>query len=387
MDGYKSTETLLGLVLHEPPTGTADDDSYKSTTGGAGCGKDMNIIASSATTITATAGNNGDLYTSGDGSQETLQFILGAYDDAGGNNGFNRNGRPVSMYEPWYDYEEQVSLPQGYTSLPPDLINQTSGVKYYDPAAVKSSWEAEDTDEFITTLDETTILDIESLENINEAGMKCELFKGQYDDNYTASQYWNYSTPNLQTSKEMVVAVDVHSSVNNTDEVNIYATIRKQGRDKQIRQQQQVQYHSSGGPIEKIPKIMTASCYGELNASNTMQTVPDSDFIQDSETGIVSITNSIMDERSSLNSSMFEPTSLISSIDGNRYGQEIYKPEMNNASGGGVSGAGGSEKGRVKWWDENDQPEHSDFQQIVKQGKLNAILYFVSLIFTIVPQF
>lgn len=343
MDKYKSTEKLLGAAtLSEPLTGIADDD------GGAGSGgvDNMNFAASAAAAGGSQAGSE-VLYATVGG--EAPNFTFGAYVPRG------RNGRPVSMYEPWYDNDDVDDdgelLPQGYTSLPPDLINQTSGVKCFDTG--RSCWEAEDTDEFISTLDESTILDIESFENVNEA-CKSQSGGGGGD----GIDYWACSASNLQASKEMIVAADVHSN----DDVNIYATIRKQSQTRRQQQhhQQQLQLSmiSSGGPIEKIPKIMTASCYGELQLQDSTEyaIVPD--------TGIVSITNSIMDERSSLNSSMFEPTSLVSSIDGGA-------ARTNGGGGGGQDELyRPSEKSRVKWWDESDAIDPTDFQQIVKQGRL-----------------
>ncbi|XP_058821683.1 protein TANC2 isoform X2 [Topomyia yanbarensis] len=241
--------------------------------------------------------------------------------------------RPVSMYEPWVDTNE-------FTSLPTNLVRKATNVVDIDfeseLVARKVCWEAEDADDFITTLDESAILDIESCEELNQI----------------------YAHPN----PKLVVSADVHNRSELDDrkyeEIEIYATVKKKPREKSITQAHTVDCQvmiTSGGPVEKFPKIMTTSCYGELNSTNTVggwydpsSLVKSNENLLDSRTFSIgnnnSMNNSIVDGFSSMTSSICEPNSMNSSI-------EVVKFSTN-------------EKTRVKWWDEFTEETEAELQKI-----------------------
>lgn len=341
-----------------------------------------------------------------------MSFELGMYD-------MPRNRRPVSMFiNPWLlngmdennyhvvddedNNDNNVSNQQhGFSSLPPDLINQiTPDQEYLVPQqlpinSIKTCWEAEDADDYIATLDETTILDIESLENVHAASSS--------------------SSTRPETSHGHLVKVDVHKPLIS----DMYATVQKKSNDnvninETIGEQSNLNYspmpqeyidvggnNVHGQPIQKIPKIMTTSCYGGLNFDASTATITQHHqqqhhhqqqqqkqtmnimvgqqgstydtqiLIQPTSVDAISMTNSIADEFSSLNSSIFEPNSLISSVD---LSINPCSAGGNGNNAGSVVGvaSGKNEKGRVKWWDQNQfiHNENEDVvQEIANQGK------------------
>ncbi|XP_055610896.1 protein TANC2 isoform X2 [Uranotaenia lowii] len=242
--------------------------------------------------------------------------------------------RPVSMYEPWIETNEFTSLPAVLMRRPSKVVDVDFESQFLSQ---KVHWEAEDADDFITTLDESAILDIESCEDLNQI----------------------YAQPN----PKLIVAADIHHRSQLEDrkyeEIEIYATIKKKPRDKPTSSIQTVDCQvmvTSGGPMEKFPKIMTSSCYGELNAmssNNLMWT--DSSLIVKSNENLLdsrslsigntnSMNNSIVDGFSSMTSSFNEPNSMNSSI-------EVMKFSTN-------------EKTRVKWWDECTEETEAELKQI-----------------------
>ncbi|KAL1382831.1 hypothetical protein pipiens_013192 [Culex pipiens pipiens] len=254
-----------------------------------------------------------------------------------------KSARPVSMYEPWMQTNE-------FTSLPADLMRRpikTVDIDFESDLGVKKiCWEAEDADDFITTLDESAILDIESCENIEQI----------------------YAQPN----QRVVVAADIHHRVELEDrkyeEIEIYATVKKKPRDKPASQIQSVDCQvmiTSGGPMEKFPKIMTTSCYGELNLMNTCSGWNDPSLIVKSNENLLdprvfstgnnnSMNNSIVDGFSSMASSIYEPNSMNSSI-------EVVRFATN-------------EKTRVKWWDEFTEETEAELKEIADKGHLDSII-------------
>lgn len=323
---YKSTENLIG----DCTSMAAGVDNYGHRTG-----SESDLMAPPA---------------------EVCTFQLGIYD-------LPRNRRPVSMFvHAWAAEEDQ---PQGYTSLPPDLINQIGTDKFEQSGVTgKLCWEAEDADDFIATLDESTILDIESLESIASNQVDCHL---------------------PMVSRQVTAVIDVHQHHHHhrhpVTPPDAYATVCKVSPSAKttlaaaapnICGVMQTSYgdgdgvvvsNSSEPPVHKIPKIMTASCYGGLNYDHNTQIL----FNEPTTVDIISVTNSIADEYSSMNSSMFEPNSLMSSVDAK---------DLNNLISGNVvaatAAAGKSEKGRVKWWDQNQFLNNGDeeaVQEIANQGK------------------
>lgn len=316
MDKYKSTEKLLATINESPYIMSDINEGVDN----------MNYVVSSSTEVPNNSEfdiNINTMKTQENSDQAVPNFVLGSYDP---------RRRPVSMYEPWNEFLQ----PDEYTSLPPDLINTQNTTAII----ARNCWEAEDA-EFITTLDETTILDIESYENIQKEKQNHE-------------RLWS----NQMNNKEIItVSADVHQyttrgiEYEQHDDIGIYATIRKQSKKQQsgLTDTEMQIMVTSGGPVEKIPKIMTASCYGALNTS-TVGTIDDTPRQQQC---IVSMTNSIVDGYpSSMNSSTFEPNSLISSV-------EVSKDSLTIRTAT-------SDKARVKWWDENNQAE---IQKIADQGK------------------
>lgn len=109
---------------------------------------------------------------------------------------------------------ENWSESESYNSLPPEVTIKKNDDVFTSIANQKPvPWEAEDLAEYITTLDESCILDIESIENVNQIG----------------------TIPNWQST--------------------VYGPKYQSFED----------INKSGGPVEKYPKIMTTSCYGTLN--------------------------------------------------------------------------------------------------------------------------
>lgn len=333
MDKYKSTEKLLTPIYEMIGVDNMNFSAALEP------GVDYSLSSSQAD-----VGDTGN-------EQEVPNFVLGPYD--------NRR-RPMSMYEPWFNLIE----PEGYTSLPPEVPdNACTSLNFdqYSMANNKTYWEAEDADEYMTTLDESTILDIESFENIQK-GM--EKHEQQQFVTVTADVHHTQSR-----------AVSTGGGDIGTD-IGIYATIRK--NDKKM-----TMTNNKIDPTEMqimlttnaLPNIMTASCYGTLNACPIRidQQQPNHEFIENT-LHTISMTNSIIDESSSMNSStLFEPNSLISSVEMQKDGIFIRNSSATTTS---------TDKNRVKWWDERSQ--EIEIQQIANQGKFRiySILSFFDFYLT-----
>lgn len=284
--------------------------------------------------------------------QQVPNFVLGPYDP---------RRRPVSMYEPWFNLIE----PEGYTSLPPDVSDNACTSLNFDQYSVanKTYWEAEDADEYMTTLDESTILDIESFENIQQGIDKQQQQQQQY----------------------VTVTADVHHHQSHLKsvgtDIGIYATIRK--NDKKMKNnkidadstEMQIMLTTTSTSSNVPPNIMTASCYGTLNACppSRIDQQPNQEFVENT-LHTISMTNSIIDEYSSMNSStLFEPNSLISSS------VEMQKDSsLLVRSSGTTASASTTDKNRVKWWDERSQ--EIEIQQIANQGKCIVCRFFLTFI-------
>lgn len=146
-------------------------------------------------------------------------FTLGAY----------RTRHLSCILENWSESESYNSLPMEVTQKSDDSFNTMLDRK-------PMSWEAEDVTDYITTLDESCILDIESIERIDKISKEEKMVNP-----WSKSEYhtWSGRTPNDGTQK--MVTVDVHTNDANVSSIK------------------------SGGPVLKYPKIMTASCYGALS--------------------------------------------------------------------------------------------------------------------------
>ncbi|XP_035899311.1 protein TANC2 isoform X1 [Anopheles stephensi] len=291
-----------------------------------------------------------------------------------------KNGRPVSMYEPWTRSEPFRSLPAEVQRRTAKLIDIEfdTGAAAVSAAASRSCWEAEDADEFITTLDESAILDIESYEDINHIYSQPGVGVNHNNNNMVN---------NNNNHQKLIVAADVHqqqqqqpqyrplqhvfeypaherATEQKYEEIEIYATVKKKPRertpqsaiDRSIAIDAQALLLASGGaPVEKFPKIMTTSCYGELHSYVGASTVSggwnepgaivkSNENLLDSGKAL-SMNSSFVDE--SGNSSFYEPNSMNSSFDFARYA--------------------GNEKTRVRWWDDFTEETEAELQDIAEK--------------------
>lgn len=220
---------------------------------------------------------------------------------------------------------ENWSESESYNSLPPEFTKKTDDsfdglLDLQQPMA----WEAEDVTEYITTLDESCILDIESIERIDQFGC----------------------VPN-GTSAIPTSAIHYHpqKSSNSTN----------QSRDSLLFGSSVMTI--SGGPNEKFPNIMTTSCYGSLNSASTVTMMAEVDVHQSTEELLppknmtyeflylnampsinnqpksrsplpVSLSSSFCDGTTSMNNSFYESKSMQTSMD-----------VMGGSNGGGCSKA------------------------------------------------
>uniref|UniRef100_A0A182MBU5 Uncharacterized protein n=1 Tax=Anopheles culicifacies TaxID=139723 RepID=A0A182MBU5_9DIPT len=295
-----------------------------------------------------------------------------------------KNGRPVSMYEPWTQSEPFRSLPAEMLRKTTKLVDLEFETEQAAVAAVgtRSCWEAEDADEFITTLDESAILDIESYEDLNHI----------YSQPGIGVNYNNNNTINdKHNSQKLIVAADVHQQQpacqplphifeypahertveQKYEEIEIYATVKKKPRERTPQsaidrtiaidtQALLLASGSSGAPVQKFPKIMTTSCYGELHSYGVAAPlvsggwnepgaiVKSNENLLDSSKPL-SMNSSFIDELQSGNSSFYEPNSMNSSIDFARYSA--------------------NEKTRVRWWDDFTEETEAELQDIAEKGE------------------
>ncbi|CRL05393.1 CLUMA_CG018471, isoform A [Clunio marinus] len=259
-----------------------------------------------------------------------------AYGNSVGANYFY--GRPMSVYEPFVPPESEFS------SLPPDLVSSNDPNVMYDPMNIAAKyWEAEDA-EYIETLNEMQ-------DNV-----------GQQSTN-------NYDDTRLPTVMETIA--DIHYSEDKTNDTHIYAVVqknRKQPENLMVASDRS----ASDPPREKFPKIMTQSCYGELNNPteliwncyeqdlvNSMENVT-----EDGSHQIISslmTDSSIIDGISSMNSSIYEQIpSMTSSIE-----MQMTMPRSTAAI---------NQRKIVKWWDDREYTEEStlDLHGTAEEGWLEA---------------
>lgn len=274
-----------------------------------------------------------------------------------------KSRRPISMYEPWHDGAG------GYSSLPQDLVESGCKKRLFeiDIETKKVAWEAEDASEFIETLDESAILDIESFENLQQI----------------------YAQPEPAGSQRMIIAADIHGGgcgggddKGGYEEIAIYATItKKKDRYPKSQDAMSARMITSGPTVEKLPKIMTTSCYGELNTfcndqianaivgsndnlldrpshSKSMSTLYHQDNRMITPEYYTIHNPSITDGYSSLNSSIYEQTSSMnSSIE--------------------IARLPSQDRNRVRWWDDFTEETEAELQDIANKGELNTtLLYF-----------
>lgn len=144
----------------------------------------------------------------------------------------------------------------------------------------------------------------------------------------------------------------------------IYATVNK--KNKKHQEMMVTSYNSAGDPpLEKFPKIMTQSCYGELNliepadqwiSYNNNLVLSQDNLLDTISSQMTNTTNSsIIDENSSLNSSIYEQIPGNSSMTG---------------SGGLSALKGQMDKVKVKWWDDLTEETTTELKEIVDQGRI-----------------
>lgn len=255
--------------------------------------------------------------------------------------------RPVTMYEPYREPDKEFS------SLPPDLISSNDTACSIDDEIVATKrmiWEAEDAD-YIETLDE-------SRDWLDQCG------KFNYPNHYESVPVLPYTEPN-----EILVAADVHQSNEDRryEEIAIYATIQKKNKTKQ--DLMMTSSNSAGDPpLQKLPKIMTQSCYGELNIPTPEQSGNWSSY---SEYIIKSSENLLEDVGNYNVSSIMTGTTNSSIIDGSSsLNSSLYEqiPSMNSSTDINLRKSI-ADRNRVKWWDDMSEESAIKLQEIANQGK------------------
>lgn len=223
-------------------------------------------------------------------------FTLGAY----------RTRHLSCILENWSESESYNSLPTEVTQKNDESFNTLD--------QKPMSWEAEDVTEYITTLDESCILDIESVERIDKVS-------NEGKNPWSKSQYHSCTQRPSNEGIRKMVTVDVHST--DTSDANISDV-------------------KSGGPVLKYPKIMTTSCYGALSNPFIDKSLEDMNTIHKSTDELIhknqhddfiylnpminnqakcrsplptSLSNSFIDGSSSMNTSFTECKSMQSSIE------------------------------------------------------------------------
>lgn len=258
-------------------------------------------------------------------SPAVLTFAYG--NSVGANNYF---GRPMSMYEP---YETQID--QEFSSLPPDLVSSTdpNSCIEIDPVYLqKFSYEAEDA-EYIETLNEMR-----------------ENFESETNDRH-----------------KVTCVADVHY-----DNSNLYATVQKPKKHQSLMMIASSE-STSAPPLEKFPKIMTQSCYGQLNNPNdySIWNSYEQDLIDEdgSNHQIISslmttttTDSSIIDGISSINSSIYEQI-----------------PSMTSSIETAMTTATTRQRKIVKWWDDHAEHTEESLQNLHETAEEGECLIIMKL--------
>lgn len=190
--------------------------------------------------------------------------------------------------EPLYSIHENYPV-EGYSSLPPVLpIDNDECIPVEKVSQKRTAWEAEDADEYITTLNE-------------------------------------YAVSGSNTPSIITIAADIHYQPKKSRPTSLHSS--------------NPQIMTAGIiPMEKYPAIMTSSCYGELNNPFLMIKSDDEISLMNKSTDnlidsikkrcnkreINSLNNSIYnDELNSLHSSFYDQKSVGSSIELERSGRKL----------------------------------------------------------------
>lgn len=252
-------------------------------------------------------------------------------------------GRPMSVYEPFVQDSE-------FSSLPPDLVssNDPNSCLDLDDLAQKYSWEAEDT-EYIETLNELR-----------------DNFEHQSTVNYPVPDHYKLPSVTHTIADVHYHGIEEEEEEEKPVESHIYATVQKP-RKQLDNQMTSSDRSASDPPREKFPKIMTQSCYGELNnPSDLLWNCYEQDLVQSMENIVedgshqiissLMTDSSIIDGISSINSSIYEQIpSMTSSIE-----MQAAMTRSNN------------QRKIVKWWDDHhEQTEEStlDLHGMAEEGE------------------
>uniref|UniRef100_A0A4Y0BL15 RING-type domain-containing protein n=1 Tax=Anopheles funestus TaxID=62324 RepID=A0A4Y0BL15_ANOFN len=232
-----------------------------------------------------------------------------------------KNGRPVSMYEPW-------TQTKPFRSLPAEVLRQT-----------------------------TKLIDIEF--ETEQAAVKLIV---------AADVHHQQQQPRYQPLPHIFEYPAHDRTVEQKyEEIEIYATVKKKPRertpqsaiDRTIAIDTEALLLATGGaPVQKFPKIMTTSCYGELHSyggaapmvsgawNEPGAIVKSNENLLDAGKPL-SMNSSFVDDLQSGNSSLYEPNSMNSSFDFARYSA--------------------NEKTRVRWWDDFTEETEAELQDIAEK--------------------
>lgn len=283
------------------------------------------------------------------GSTPQMNFDYGD-NDLGSH--YLQRGRPVTMYEPFRE------LDQEFSSLPPDLISSNVSIDNEILKAKKQVWETEEP-EYIDTLDERR--------EIYGYNMNASI----YGQPMTTNHYESVPPMHRSTGNEIIVAADVHrpSEERRYDEIEIYATVKK-NRNKKQHDIMEMSTNSDP-PMQKVSNIMTQSCYGELNIPTPDQSGNWSNY----NDFLIKSSENLLDEGLQYNiSSLMTGTTNSSIIDGtSSMNSSIYEqiPSMNSSLEMSMKNSmtkSGTERNRVKWWDLTEETA-TEIQEIVDQGE------------------
>lgn len=236
-----------------------------------------------------------------------------------------------------------------FSSLPPDLVSSSDPKSCFDLEGLeqKYSWEAEDT-EYIETLNE--LRDTFELKTASNCIAATDPFK-------------------LPPVTQTVADIHYHREDDNkpVEETHIYATIKKPKKTSETNPMIASDRSASDPPREKFPKIMTQSCYGELNnPSDLLWNCYEQDLVHSME-------NIIEDGSHQVISSLMTDSSIIDGV--SSMNSSIYEqiPSLTSSIEMQASSRSANQRKIVKWWD--DHREHTeestlDLHGMAEEGEL-----------------
>jgi hypothetical protein len=243
-------------------------------------------------------------------------------------------GRPVSMYEPKMQNE--------FSSLPPDLVSSNAAYSEPDVDIGKLSYEAEDA-EYIETLNEMR-------------------------DNF---EYQSVETDYNCAHQKVTFTADIHYDESGSVEAE-YATVQKP-KKHQSQMIASSESASDNQPCQKYPKIMTQSCYGQLNELSLYNTCYEQDLVQSMENIIEdgnhqAVVSSLMTSTTTTDSSLIDG---VFSINSSIYDQQIPSSMTSSISTSDALGSNARHSSRkiVKWWDDHHDESLQDLHETAEEGE------------------